>query len=147
MGLFGSFFGQNKKVFDADKDTTPEGLEKSATYSINLINKKINSQELARITAWMMYCNFDNSSWDRQGVPVSIKNFLDKCTEGLTMFDKEYDDVLEKNIRREFYIINNEYYKGALDIFLQIIHKIKDEKVRNKLGYSILEKFITNWKL
>ncbi|WP_392340659.1 hypothetical protein [Moritella marina] len=133
-------------ISDFERNISPEKIEDIAKSSIALINKEIDSQELARITAYMMYCNFDNGSIERTAAPEGVKAFMDKCTEGLTLFDAEYDDVLEKNIRKEFYVSNREYVEG-LDTFLQIINNVQDDSIKNELGYSILKKFIANWKL
>jgi len=133
-------------ISDFERNISPEKIEELAKFSIEQINKEIDSQELARMTAYMMYCNFDNGSMERTAAPEAVKIFIDNCTDGLTLFDAEYDDVLEKNIRKEFYLSNREYEKG-LDTFLQIINSVQDDSIKNELGYTILKKFIANWKL
>lgn len=133
-------------ISDFERNKSSEKIEALTKSYIDLINKNIYSQELARITAYLMYCNFDNGSMERTAVPETVKVFMDKCTEGLTLFDAEYDEVLEKNIRKEFYLNNREYYEG-LDTFTKIINCVQDDNIKNELGYSILQAFIANWKL
>ncbi|WP_010604787.1 hypothetical protein [Pseudoalteromonas maricaloris] len=134
------------QITDFERNVSPEKIEELAKSAIDLINKEIDSQELARFTAYMMYCNFDNSSMDRADAPEAVEVFMHKCTEGLTLFDEQYDDVLEKNIRKKFYL-NNREFDEALDTFMQIINNVQDQKIKNHVGYSILQKFISTWKL
>ncbi len=111
--MVNSFYSPN-----FERNISPDKIEELSEPSINLVNENVNSQELARITAYMMYCNFDNRSMDRTVSPETAEKFMDRCTGGLTLFDEEYNNVLEKNISIEFYLQNRQY-DDALGVFFK----------------------------
>ena len=131
---------------ELEKSLTQETMEPIAEKIVGIINEDIHSKDLAKITAYMMYCNFDHTSMERLNAPDLVKDFINNCSEGFTLFDEEYDDAIERNLKMDFYMNNMEYEVG-LDKFLSTLSDIQEDNTKITFGYSILKKFILKWNL
>ncbi len=130
---------------DFEKNISLSQIEEISTSVSRMINEEIDSKDLAKITVWFMLCQLENYNNEFEE-PIFSKKFKINCTENYTMFDEEWADTLEKNIRLDHYMETREH-TDALDLFDHAINNLQDNNNQCKLGYSIAQKIVTEWDL